>query len=136
MLRVCSAVGSTTTRSQGLTGVDDDRDMARQALAKTGYFSRRLERGAKVGEGMIYSPLTKAPTAVVDAVLPTPLMRRLLPVRATRTWLGPQAPHAPPLRQPTGTDKQHKHAGAGFQNRDPDTGTGCVAPSCVARPAA
>ena len=66
MLRVCSAVGSTTTRSQGLTGVDDDRDMARQALggtpahagvkgrAKTGYFSRRLERGAKVGEGMIY----------------------------------------------------------------------------------
>jgi hypothetical protein len=32
MLRVCSAVGSTTTRSQGLTGVDDDRDMARQAL--------------------------------------------------------------------------------------------------------
>jgi len=107
MLRVCSAVGSTTTRSQGLTGVDDDRDMARQALwgtpahagvkgrAKTGYFSRRLERGAKVGEGMIYSPLTKAPTAVVDAVLGTVLMGRVLPVGATRTWLGRQARNAP-----------------------------------------
>ena len=38
-----------------------------------------------------------------------PIIRRLLPVRATRTWLGPQGPHAPSNLGKGGINNNNSH---------------------------
>ena len=92
-----SDAGGTWNWNVGTLSMLDDRRQS-QAGARAAHVRLRFSLWASLfffgSRGAIFKSVAR-PTAGVDAILPTPRNRLLLPVRATRTLEGPQSPLAP-----------------------------------------